>query len=141
IYTNMIMLGMAWQRGLVPVSDVAIKEANSLNRVKVAENAAAFDLGRLAAASPDAVQALAPKRPDPDPLTLDELVARRSEMLKAYQNDAYADLYEARVARVRAAESNLGLGESLTRAAATYLAKLMAYKDEYEVARLYANPD
>jgi indolepyruvate ferredoxin oxidoreductase len=102
IYTNMIMLGMAWQNGLIPVSDAAIYEANRLNKVKVAQNAAAFDLGRLAAAQPEAIQALSPKRPELDPPTL---------------------------------------GEQLTRAAATYLAKLMAYKDEYEVARLYTLPE
>jgi indolepyruvate ferredoxin oxidoreductase len=141
IFTNMIMLGMAWQKGLLPVSDEAIYEANRLNKVKVAANAAAFDLGRLVAATPGAVQALAPKRPEPEPLTLDELIARRSEMLVAYQNQAYANLFEARVARVRAAESNLGLGEGLTRAVGTYLSKLMAYKDEYEVARMYAAPE
>jgi indolepyruvate ferredoxin oxidoreductase len=141
IYTNMIMLGMAWQRGLVPVSDEAIYAANALNKVKVAANAAAFDLGRLAAADPDAIQALAPKRPEPTPPTLDELIARRREHLAAYQNQAYADLFEARIARIRAAESNLGLGEGLTRAVATNLSKLMAYKDEYEVARLYSAPE
>ncbi len=141
IYTNMIMLGMAYQNGLIPVSEAAIHEANRLNKVKVKENAAAFDLGRIAAANPDVVQAAAPKRPEVELLKLDELIARRSEMLKAYQNAAYADLYQARVARVRAAESNLGLGEQLTYAAATYLAKVMAYKDEYEVARLYTRPE
>jgi indolepyruvate ferredoxin oxidoreductase len=141
IYTNMIMLGMAWQNGLIPVSDAAIYEANRLNKVKIKENAAAFDLGRIAAVNPDVVQAAAPKRPEIEPLKLDELIARRAEMLKEYQNPAYADMYEARIARVRAAESNLGLGEQLTYAAATYLAKLMAYKDEYEVARLYTRPE
>ena len=141
IYTNMIMLGMAWQNGLIPVSDTAIYEANRLNRVKVAENAAAFNLGRIAAVKPDVIQALAPKRPEIEPLSLDELIARRSEMLKAYQNAAYADMFEARIARVRAAESNLKLGEQFTRTAATYLSKLMAYKDEYEVARLYDRPE
>ncbi len=141
IYTNMIMLGMAWQRGLVPVSEAAIKEANRLNRVKVKENASAFDLGRIAAAAPDRVQAMAPKRPEPDPLTLDELIARRSELLTVYQDADYAARYRAVVARVRAAESNLGLGEKLSRAAAAYAAKLMAYKDEYEVARMYAAPE
>jgi indolepyruvate ferredoxin oxidoreductase len=140
IYTNMIMLGMAYQNGLVPVNDTAIYAANTLNKVKVAENAAAFDLGRVAAANPDAVQAAAPKRPEPAPLTLDELIARRADMLTTYQNADYANLYEARVARVRAAESNLDLGEGLSRAVATYLSKLMAYQDEYEVARMYADP-
>ncbi len=141
IYTNMIMLGMAWQNGLIPISDTAIYEANRLNKVKVEANAAAFDLGRIAAVKPETIQALAPKRPEIDPPTLDELIARRAEMLRSYQNAAYGDLYEARIARVRAAESNLKLGEGLTRAAATWLAKLMAYKDEYEVARLYAAPE
>jgi len=141
IYTNMIMLGMAWQNGLIPISDAAIYEANRLNKVKVKENAAAFDLGRIAAANPDLIQATAPKRPEIEPLKLDELIARRAEMLKQYQNAAYADMYEARIARIRAAESNLGLGEQLTTAAATYLSKLMAYKDEYEVARLYTRPE
>ncbi|HEV7692527.1 MAG TPA: indolepyruvate ferredoxin oxidoreductase family protein [Hyphomonadaceae bacterium] len=141
IYTNMIMLGMAWQNGLIPISDTAIYEANRLNKVKVAENAAAFDLGRIAAVKPETIQALAPKRPEIEPLKLDELIARRAEMLRSYQNAAYGDLYEARIARIRAAESNLGLGEQLTYAAATYLSKLMAYKDEYEVARLYTRPD
>ena len=141
IYTNMIMLGMAYQNGLIPISDTAIYEANRLNKVKVKENAAAFDLGRIAAVNPDVIQAAAPKRPEIEPLKLDELIARRAEMLKAYQNAAYADMYEARIARVRAAESNLGLGDKLTTAAATYLAKLMAYKDEYEVARLYTRPE
>jgi indolepyruvate ferredoxin oxidoreductase len=141
IYTNMVMLGMAWQNGLIPVSDAAIYEANRLNKVKIKENAAAFDLGRIAAVNPDVIQAAAPKRPEIEPLKLDELIARRAEMLKEYQNAAYADMYEARITRVRAAESNLGLGEQLTYAAATYLAKLMAYKDEYEVARLYTRPE
>jgi indolepyruvate ferredoxin oxidoreductase len=132
---------MAYQNGLIPISEAAIKEANRLNKVKVKENAAAFDLGRIAAVNPDHVQAAAPKRPEIEPLKLDELIARRAEMLKAYQNEAYADMYEARIARVRAAESNLGLGDKLTTAAATYLSKLMAYKDEYEVARLYTRPE
>jgi indolepyruvate ferredoxin oxidoreductase len=137
IYTNMIMLGMAYQEGLVPVSEGAIRTANKLNGVKVAMNEAAFDLGRLAAADPIAVQAMAPKRAEADVLSLDELVARRVEMLTRYQNEAYAADYRMRIARVRAAEANLKLGETLSRAAAENLAKLMAYKDEYEVARLY----
>lgn len=141
IYTNMIMLGMAWQNGLIPVSDAAIYEANRLNRVKVDENAAAFDLGRIAAVDPDIIQAAATKRPEPEAISLDELIARRAGMLQEYQDTAYAEAYRSVIARVRAAESNLGLGEKLTRAAATYLAKLMAYKDEYEVARLYTRPE
>jgi indolepyruvate ferredoxin oxidoreductase len=139
IYANMIMLGAAWQSGLVPVSAEAILEANRLNGAKVGINAAAFQLGRLAVADPAAVRARA-KRPEAPQLSLDELIARRAELLTAYQDEAYAEQYRAVIARVRAVESNLGLGEAFTRAAAHGLAKLMAYKDEYEVARLYADP-
>ncbi|MDZ4761902.1 MAG: indolepyruvate ferredoxin oxidoreductase family protein [Alphaproteobacteria bacterium] len=140
IYTNMIMLGMAWQLGHVPVADAAIHEANRLNRVKVEANAAAFDLGRLAAADPAALHALAPRRPELTAPSLDQLVERRAEMLTGYQDAAYASVYRSKVASVRAAESNLGLGDAFSRAAATHAAKLMAYKDEYEVARMYADP-
>jgi indolepyruvate ferredoxin oxidoreductase len=140
IYANMIMVGMAWQMGLLPVSDAAILAANKLNGVKWQMNQAAFELGRLAAVHPDRVQALQPMRAEPAAQPLDELIAHRASMLGQYQNGAYAQTYVAAIARVRDAETRLGLGEQLTRTAATYLSKLMAYKDEYEVARLYADP-
>jgi indolepyruvate ferredoxin oxidoreductase len=139
IYANFIMVGMTWQRGLLPVSELALYRAIKLNGVKVQENMAAFDLGRLAAVGgPEAIAPL--KRPEPPPVTLDALIDRRAALLADYQDAAYAETYRAAVARVRTAESALGLGEALTRAAATFAAKLMAYKDEYEVARLYADP-
>ncbi len=139
IYANMIMLGAAWQMGLVPVSAEAILEANRLNGAKVAMNAAAFNMGRLAVASPDAVRSSI-KRPQAPVLSLDEVTARRAEQLEAYQDAAYGEIYRTALARVRAAEENLGLGHDLSMAVAKNLAKLMSYKDEYEVARLYADP-
>jgi indolepyruvate ferredoxin oxidoreductase len=140
IYANMIMLGVAWQQGLLPISDEAILAANKLNGVKWQMNQAAFELGRLAAVRPDEIHAQEPMRAGPTEFTLDELISRRADMLSQYQNPAYAARFSEAVARVRAAEERLGLGEQLTRTAATYLSKLMAYKDEYEVARLYADP-
>ncbi|MBI1339086.1 indolepyruvate ferredoxin oxidoreductase family protein [bacterium] len=140
IYTNMIMMGMAWQRGLVPVSELALYRAVKLNGVKVAENQAAFDLGRLAAYDPKSIDALNPKRVEAPKKSLDELIAHRKAHLTAYQNAAYAITYETAVAKVREAETRLGLGDDLARAVATYLSKLMSYKDEYEVARLYSDP-
>jgi indolepyruvate ferredoxin oxidoreductase len=141
IYANMIMLGAAWQQGRVPVSAAAIIAANRLNGVQAAANEQAFRLGRIAAADPDRVQALAPRRQEPEVMTLDALIERRVDLLTAYQNAAYAASYRSHVSYVRAAESNLGLGEGLSAACAKNLAKLMAYKDEYEVARLHASDE
>ena len=135
VFANVLMLGFAWQRGLVPVSLAALDRALALNGVKVAENRQAFAWGRLAAADPGFVaeaMGRAPARGD----TLDELVSRRAAFLAAYQDGAYAERYRARVARVRAAEAPLG-SEALTEAVARALFKLMSYKDEYEVARLH----
>ena len=139
IYTNMIMLGFAWQNGLVPVGEDAILQAIELNGVAVARNAKAFQIGRIAAAFPERVLAPADPRQTVPERTLDDLIAHRSKLLVAYQNEAYAETYRQAVARVRAREESLGLGEDLTRAVATYAYKLMAYKDEYEVARLYTD--
>lgn len=140
IYTNMVMVGAAWQMGLVPVSAEAVVEAIALNRVQVEMNTAAFHIGRLAVAKPDSVRVGRAVRPTLPQLSLDELIARRAEMLTSYQDQAYADIYLSAIARIRASEDNQGLGEDLTRTAATELFRLMAYKDEYEVARLYADP-
>ncbi|MGQ0651835.1 MAG: DUF6537 domain-containing protein, partial [Betaproteobacteria bacterium] len=154
IYTNPLLLGYAWQRGKVPVGRTALLRAIELNGVQAENNRAAFEWGRRAAHNLAAVQALTSaahviefaKKPG-----LDETIARRVEFLTAYQNAAYAEQYRSFVARVRAAESPLLLGEGrgegqrspkttlpLTEAVARYLFKLMAYKDEYEVARLHA---
>jgi indolepyruvate ferredoxin oxidoreductase len=139
VFANMIMLGFAWQKGLIPVSSRALYRAINLNGVAKAANLQAFELGRVAAHDPAArlrdVQAVA----TPATLALDDLIAHRAKELTAYQNSAYAQRYLDRIAKVRGAESAFG-GEALTRAAAINLYKVMAYKDEYEVARLYADP-
>ena len=156
--SNIIMLGACWQRGLVPVSLAALLQAMQLNGVAVQVNQRAFAFGRLAVAAPDQLQSLmdasgAPQpggvgvhtvaMPKSDPLDGPQgLIARRVAHLTDYQNVAYAQHYQQQVERVRAAELALGdIGKPLrlARAVARYLAKLMAIKDEYEVARLYTD--
>jgi indolepyruvate ferredoxin oxidoreductase len=139
IYTNMIMAGYAWQMGKVPVSLRGIYRAIRLNATKVEDNMAAFNIGRLAAAAPERLATQSDPRGHVEPMTLDALIEDRAGRLTAYQNADYAARYRAIVTEVRAAEDKAGLGDSLTRAAATYAYKLMAYKDEYEVARLYTD--
>jgi len=143
IATNMFMLGYAFQKGRVPLQESSIMKAIELNGVSVAFNKAAFNWGRTAAHDLVSVQKLAMpakviefKRSQ----TLDDVVNRRVELLGAYQNAAYARDYQDFVARVRAAEEKLGKGTRLSDAVARNLHKLMAYKDEYEVARLYTDP-
>ena len=140
IGANMILLGYAYQRGLVPVRAAAIEHAIALNGAAVEMNRRAFRLGRIAAERPEAVEAMLPK-PAPAPVqTLEALIARRAEFLTTYQDEAYADRYRQRIAAVRAAEQTHMPGkDDLTRAAAEGLFKLMAIKDEYEVARLYTD--
>jgi indolepyruvate ferredoxin oxidoreductase len=136
IYTNMIMLGFAWQKGVIPVSSRALYRAIRLNGVDAEANLQAFELGRKAAHDPQFRGKREDDVPTPETLPLDELIARRGRELAAYQNEAYARRYLDQVEKVRAAEMKLG-SEALTRAVAVNLYKLMAYKDEYEVARLY----
>ncbi|MEW6639120.1 MAG: indolepyruvate ferredoxin oxidoreductase family protein [Pseudomonadota bacterium] len=133
VFANMIMLGAAWQLGLVPVSLAALMHAITLNKVEVERNKAAFAIGRLAAADP---QALAPAATAPASETLDELIARRAAFLADYQDAAWAQRYRTTIDRVRTAEQPLGT-QTLTAAVARSLFKLMSYKDEYEVARLH----
>ena len=139
IYTNMIMVGHAWQKGHIPVSLRGLYRAIKLNGVKIEENMKAFDVGRLAAADPERLEKTSDPRGEEPVMTLDELIVDRSDRLVAYQNDAYAKRYRDLVARVRKAEDKAGLGEALTTAVAKYAFKLMAYKDEYEVARLFTD--
>jgi len=142
IATNLFMLGFAFQKGLVPLSEAALMRAIELNAVAVEANKQAFLWGRRAAADLAQVErVVAPARAVvvQMPQTLEALVRRRSAFLRQYQNEAYARRYEAFVERVRHAESQLGKGDTLTRAVARALFKLMAYKDEYEVARLYTS--
>jgi indolepyruvate ferredoxin oxidoreductase len=146
IIANILALGYAWQRGLVPVGLPALQRAIELNGVAVQNNLLAFSLGRLAAADPAACAALraAPSSSTPalsDVETVEALLARGVEHLRGYQDAAYAQRYADRVRRVQAHEASLGADASLpfTRAVAKSLLKLMAYKDEYEVARLYTD--
>jgi indolepyruvate ferredoxin oxidoreductase len=144
IGTNMFMLGLAWQAGAVPLSSRAILKAIEMNGVDVAMNKAAFAWGRRAAIEPGVVAALADEasgRPSaPAVETLEDIVARRATFLADYQNAAYARRYEGLVARVREAEARVAPGRSdVGEAVARNLFKLMAVKDEYEVARLYTD--
>ncbi len=141
LYTNPVMLGYAWQKGWVPLERESLLRAIELNNVAVEQNKVAFEWGRHAAHDWTAVQALLPTqqtiqwhRQQP----LDEIVARRAEYLTAYQNAAWAGQYLTFVEQVQRTESALGKA-TLTRAVAHNLFKLMAYKDEYEVARLHTD--
>jgi indolepyruvate ferredoxin oxidoreductase len=136
---NAIVLGAAFQRGLLPVSEAALTRAFELNGAAVEKNLAAFAWGRAVVADPDAIAAVTPA-----PViarTLDEIVALRVRELTDYQDAAYAARFSAIVDELRAAEAAAGItGTRFTEAAAKGLFKLMAYKDEYEVARLHLDP-
>jgi indolepyruvate ferredoxin oxidoreductase len=153
IATNMFMLGYAYQKGWVPLSEASMLRAIELNAVAVEFNKSAFLWGRRAAADLARVERLAAPA---EVVTLgsaparalsgglDELIARRVEFLSDYQNAAYAVRYRKLVERTRDAEALVGGGSEgrlgLAEAVARNYFKLMAYKDEYEVARLYADP-
>jgi indolepyruvate ferredoxin oxidoreductase len=145
IGANLFMLGYAWQRGLVPLSAESIDRAIELNGVSVAFNRRAFTWGRRAACDLAAVEAVAKPRAAKGGSrklsdSLDEMIDRRVRQLSAYQDGAYAERYLGLVSRVREAESQrLGGRTALTEAVVRSLYKLMAYKDEYEVARLYTD--
>ncbi len=142
LYTNPLMLGYAWQMGRVPLGLPAMLRAIELNNVQVENNKLAFEWGRRAAHDLAAVQALL--KPGQviefvkKATSLDDMIAKRVDFLGAYQNAAYAAQYKAFVEKVRAAEAPLN-SKKLTEAVARYLFKLMAYKDEYEVARLHTD--
>jgi indolepyruvate ferredoxin oxidoreductase len=145
IAANMFMLGYAYQQGRVPLSGDAIEKAIELNGEAVKMNLAAFTWGRRAAAEPELIAGMmsdlkAPTESRKLSETLDEVIARRVEFLAGYQNKRYGRRYRALVERVRAAEEKAVPGSTaLTDAVARSLFRLMAYKDEYEVARLYTN--
>lgn len=142
IGTNLFLVGVAAQQGLLPVGIDAIEAAVRLNGVAVDFNLKALRLGRLFVAFPDRVTALAGTTANADaPATLDMLIAGREAHLRSYQGDALAARFRALVAKVQHAETAIRPGsETLTRAAAQNYAKLLAYKDEYEVARLLSDP-
>ena len=139
---NVFLLGFAWQLGQLPLSLPALEEAIRLNGVAVDQNIAAFSWGRLAAYDEDALEKLLrsvtalPAVQDRTP-SLDDIIERRVEFLTEYQNADYAEAYRARVDAVRKLEQErVPSSSALANAAARGLFKLMAYKDEYEVARL-----
>jgi len=136
LFSNMILLGLAWQSGLVPLTRTAIERSIRLNHAAVAANLRAFSLGRAAAAGPNpAVRTAQP------PQDFETVFAALSDDLKRYQDAVYAQRFEAAVTAVATVERVLRPSSTeLALAAARSLHRLMAYKDEYEVARLYADP-
>ncbi|MDE2431069.1 MAG: 2-oxoacid:acceptor oxidoreductase family protein, partial [Burkholderiales bacterium] len=144
IATNMFILGYSWQKGWVPLTEAALMRAIELNGVSIDFNKQAFNWGRIAANDLAAVQRLVTpaqvielKRAP----SLEDTISKRVAFLTEYQDAAYAAQYSDFVAQVKAAESKIADGKPLrlTEAVAKYLFKLMAYKDEYEVARLYTD--
>jgi indolepyruvate ferredoxin oxidoreductase len=146
IATNMFMLGFAWQSGWVPVSRAALMRAIELNGVAVPDNQLAFEWGRHAAWDAKATERIAAQAEFSQHArrlsqTLDEVISRRRSMLVAYQDERYARRYTDLVERVRAAEQRAMPGsERLTQVVARNAFRVMAYKDEYEVARLFSDP-
>jgi len=149
IATNVFMLGYALQKGLIPLPVDAVEKAIELNGVGVKANLHTLSWGRMAAFDPDAVDRFIKEAEDntmqepPLSETLEQLIQRRVDFLTRYQSSAYAREFLAFVGKVQAAEQNLAgvASTGLTEAVARYLSKLMAYKDEYEVARLYTSGD
>ena len=146
IATNMFMLGYAFQKGWVPVGETALMKAIELNGVSIDFNKKAFNWGRYAAhdigavekvATPAQVISIAPA--NSMSRNVDEVIAKRALFLTGYQDAAYAKQYSDFVAEVRSLEAARVGGTKLTEVVARYLFKLMAYKDEYEVARLYTD--
>jgi indolepyruvate ferredoxin oxidoreductase len=135
---NVLLMGYAWQKGLIPLQKQSLEAAIELNGVAVDFNKKAFGLGRLLATRPDKVLAMveAARGPaiEPPATTLDEVIARRTADLTAYQDAAYAARFTALVAKARA-----GGGDAFADAVARSYYKLLAYKDEYEVGRLYSD--
>jgi indolepyruvate ferredoxin oxidoreductase len=143
IGANLFLVGLAAQRGLLPVSVEGVERAIALNGVAVPLNLKAFRLGRLFAVDPARMTGLAANRPTPPalPRTFADEVTSRAAHLTGYQNAALAERYRALVHRVAAREASvIPPCDALARAAARVYAKLLAYKDEYEVARLLTQP-
>jgi indolepyruvate ferredoxin oxidoreductase len=142
IATNPFMLGFAFQKGAIPLSLEALLRAIEINGAAIEMNKQAFTWGRLAAHDMSRVRSVIQfkSRAGAPTKTLDEQIALRADFLTAYQDEAYADRYRATVDKVRGAESAAAPASTeLTEAVAKNLFKLMAYKDEYEVARLYTD--
>jgi indolepyruvate ferredoxin oxidoreductase len=144
IAANLFMLGYALQKGFLPLTLAAVERAIELNGVAVDANTRSFGFGRLAAHDRAQVEVLVRGAlrddPAPEPQDLDALVENRAAFLKNYQNAAYAQRYRNTVRTISVAEAKLARGFSgLAEAVARNLFTVMAYKDEYEVARLYTD--
>ena len=143
IASNLFMVGVAYQKGLIPLRHDSIEQAIELNAVAVDFNLQAFNWGRLAVHDRNYVEqvagaVIAGEDPDPGPESLDDIVEHRVRFLTDYQDATYSRPYEDLVSRVRVMERDVVPGQTaLGEAVARNLFKLMAYKDEYEVARLY----
>jgi len=135
---NVLLLGYAFQEGLIGVAAEALERAIELNGVAVEANLRAFRWGRVAAGSPNSVPRADAAR-EPAPESFEQALERRTASLRGYQNEALAHRYRALVDRVGVAEQRVSSGNALAFAAARGYFKLLAYKDEYEVARLYTN--
>jgi len=143
ISTNIMMLGYAWQQGLLPVSLDALQQAIGLNGVAVENNLTALEWGRQLAANPDELVARLENNKAPStslPLALDALIAHRVKHLHAYQSDKLANKYQSAVARFQKLMVERGLDQSLVHTLAHNYARVLSYKDEYEVSRLYSLP-
>ncbi|MEJ8574603.1 indolepyruvate ferredoxin oxidoreductase family protein [Microbaculum marinum] len=147
IFANMMLVGFAWQKGLIPVRLGAIEKAIRLNGAAADANIRAVAAGRLLAERKDLFDGLLEQPRKAADMSLDERIAFLAGELTAYQDASYAQRFLDRIAKVRAVEEEVldGTGgdtaHKLTRTAAESLYRLMAYKDEYEVARLYSGPE
>jgi len=140
IATNILMLGYVWQSGGLPVSLDALRQAITLNGVAVDKNLKAFEVGRTLKADAQSVISLLQQKEAThslEDMSLDQLVEHRAAHLRDYQGNRLAKRYLASVEQFKASSG----GEALTRAVADNYAKVLAYKDEYEVARLYSTPE
>ena len=142
VFANVILLGYAWQQGLVPIALASLQKAIELNAVAVAQNHKAFEVGRIAAVHPDAFEPKQAIEGDDDP-GFEQLLDRRAVFLTNYQSARYARRYRKQVEQFAGSPSLASLPgeqrESLCRSVVVSLFKLMSYKDEYEVARLHSD--
>lgn len=142
IATNMMMVGYAAQKGLLPVGVESLEEAIRLNGAFAASNLRTFILGRLAAHAPDKLMRAIESSPDAPALdTLEALLDSRTRLLTAYQDAGYAQLYLDFLRDIEASVHTIRGRDLFVREVALNLARLMAYKDEYEVARLHTDPE
>jgi len=140
VFANVLLLGFAWQQGLVPVSLNAIMKAIELNGVAIETNKKAFSWGRILFSFPDALQSFDTSGLKQKPESMEEMIGRHVKFLTDYQNNDWATEYQSYVNKVMLSASSMnGAGEEFSRKVALSLFKLMSYKDEYEVARLHSS--